>query len=41
MFQTYQWLESLAAEHPGVVSVITIGKSFEGQDIKGVKVKKF
>uniref|UniRef100_A0A6M2E0R1 Zinc carboxypeptidase A 1 n=1 Tax=Xenopsylla cheopis TaxID=163159 RepID=A0A6M2E0R1_XENCH len=35
---TYQWLESLAAEHPGVVSVITIGKSFEGQDIKGVKL---
>lgn len=34
----YAWLDSLAKQYPDNVQVIIGGKSFEGRDIKGVKV---
>ncbi|XP_063227976.1 zinc carboxypeptidase-like [Bacillus rossius redtenbacheri] len=32
------WLRSLAAAHPGQVTVLSVGKSTEGRDLLGVKV---
>jgi hypothetical protein len=36
--QIYAWLDSLAETYPGVVTPIVGGKSYEGRQIKGVKV---
>src|SRR4029079_13016819 len=32
------WLDALAAEHPGLVSIETYGQSYEGRDLKLVTV---
>nr|XP_003704787.1 PREDICTED: zinc carboxypeptidase-like [Megachile rotundata] len=34
----YQWMESLATQHPKIVTSITGGSSYEGRSIKGVKL---
>jgi hypothetical protein len=36
--QIYAWLDSLAETYPGVVTPIVGGRSYEGRQIKGVKV---
>lgn len=33
-----QWMDSLVAQFPGTVSTINYGKSYEGRDLKGIKV---
>lgn len=32
------WLDAVAAEHSDIVTVVTIGQSVEGRDIRGVKI---
>ena len=39
LFQIYNWLSKLEASYPGVASVINAGKSYEGRDMKGIKIK--
>ncbi|XP_029047310.1 zinc carboxypeptidase-like [Osmia bicornis bicornis] len=34
----YRWLDSLATQHPKIVTLITGGSSYEGRSIKGVKL---
>lgn len=34
----YTWLDDLAAAYPSVVSIISGGYSYEGRDIKGIKI---
>ncbi|GLG98821.1 Zinc carboxypeptidase A 1 [Gryllus bimaculatus] len=34
----YNWLDSLEAQYPGVVSVVVGGTTYEGREIRGVKV---
>ncbi|XP_063229722.1 zinc carboxypeptidase-like isoform X2 [Bacillus rossius redtenbacheri] len=34
----YLWLDTLSEKYPDVVTVISAGRSYEGRDIKGVKV---
>ncbi|KAJ9591302.1 hypothetical protein L9F63_002152, partial [Diploptera punctata] len=36
--EIYDWLDTLVAKYPGVVTSITGGRSYEGREIKGVKV---
>lgn len=33
-----EWLDSLVVEHPGDVSIFNVGTSYEGREIRGVKV---
>ena len=33
-----EWLDSLVAQYPGEVTHVYVGKSYEGRDIRGVKV---
>ncbi|XP_023300199.2 zinc carboxypeptidase A 1-like [Lucilia cuprina] len=35
---TYNWLHSLEAKYPNVVSLFVAGKTYEGRDILGVKI---
>ncbi|XP_037959652.1 zinc carboxypeptidase A 1 [Teleopsis dalmanni] len=37
---TYKWLQSLAVEYPGVVTLIEGGKTYQGRSILGVKISK-
>jgi hypothetical protein len=37
-FQIYAWLDSLVDNYPEVVTPITVGRSYEGRQIRGVKV---
>ena len=32
------WLDRLASAHPALVQVVVVGKTYEGVDIKGVKI---
>uniref|UniRef100_A0A336MR26 Zinc carboxypeptidase A 1 n=1 Tax=Culicoides sonorensis TaxID=179676 RepID=A0A336MR26_CULSO len=34
----YEWLDSLVAQYPNIVTSFNVGKTYEGRDIKGVKV---
>lgn len=36
--EIYDWLDSLAAAYPGIVEVVVGGSSYEGREIKGVKI---
>ncbi|CAG9804827.1 unnamed protein product [Chironomus riparius] len=36
--ETYAWMESLAASRPNDISTFVVGKSYEGRDIKGLRV---
>lgn len=36
--EIYEWLDSLVVDYPGVVESFKVGTSFEGRDIRGVKV---
>jgi hypothetical protein len=36
--QIYAWLDSLSKTYPGVVTLIVGGESYEGRQIRGVKV---
>jgi hypothetical protein len=36
--QIYAWLDSLVEKYPGVVTPIVGGESYEGRQIRGVKV---
>lgn len=36
----YNWLDNLAVDYPDVVSPITIGTSYEGRPIRGVRISK-
>jgi murein tripeptide amidase MpaA len=36
--QTAEWMKSLVVQYPSVVSLINIGKSYEGRDLFGVKL---
>ncbi|CAG9804826.1 unnamed protein product [Chironomus riparius] len=36
--ETYAWMESLAASLPNDISTFIVGKSYEGRDIKGLRV---
>jgi hypothetical protein len=38
LFQINAWLDSLVTEHPGVVTSIVGGVSFQGRQIRGVQV---
>jgi hypothetical protein len=38
VLQIYAWLDSLVETHPGVVTSIVGGQSYEDRQIKGVKV---
>lgn len=37
---TYKWLQQLAVEYPGVVTLIEAGKTYQGRSILGVKISK-
>ncbi|XP_058980952.1 zinc carboxypeptidase A 1-like [Musca domestica] len=37
---TYRWLQQLAVNYPGVVTLIEGGKSYQGRSILGVKISK-
>jgi hypothetical protein len=37
-FQIYTWLDSLVDNYPEVVTPINVGRSYEGRQIRGVKV---
>lgn len=37
---TYKWLSELAVQHPGVVTLIEAGKTYQGRSILGVKISK-
>ncbi|XP_037808951.1 zinc carboxypeptidase A 1 [Lucilia sericata] len=37
---TYKWLQQLAVEYPGVVTLIEGGKTYQGRSILGVKISK-
>jgi hypothetical protein len=39
-FKIYAWLDEMAAANPSEVSVEVIGKSFEGRDMKVLKIQK-
>lgn len=34
----YRWMDSIAEKYPSVVTSFNVGKSYEGRDIKGLKV---
>lgn len=34
----YEWMDSIAAKYPNIVSAFNVGKTYEGRDIKGLKV---
>ncbi|KAJ0173500.1 hypothetical protein K1T71_010649 [Dendrolimus kikuchii] len=36
--EIYAWLDDLVAAYPDIVTMINIGKSYEGRDIKGIKI---
>lgn len=38
MEEIYEWLEEIVSEHSDVASIVNIGTTFEGRDIKGVKI---
>ncbi|XP_075168535.1 zinc carboxypeptidase A 1-like [Haematobia irritans] len=37
---TYRWMQQLALEYPGVVTLIEGGKTYQGRSILGVKISK-
>nr|AHK12808.1 carboxypeptidase [Musca domestica] len=37
---TYRWMQQLAVEYPGVVTLIEGGKTYQGRSILGVKISK-
>ncbi|XP_073824116.1 zinc carboxypeptidase A 1-like [Musca autumnalis] len=37
---TYRWLQQLAVQYPGVVTLIEGGKTYQGRSILGVKISK-
>ncbi|XP_061398246.1 zinc carboxypeptidase A 1-like [Musca vetustissima] len=37
---TYKWLQQLAVQYPGVVTLVEGGKSYQGRSILGVKISK-
>ncbi|XP_075149745.1 zinc carboxypeptidase A 1-like [Haematobia irritans] len=37
---TYRWMQQLAYEYPGVVTLIEAGKTYQGRTILGVKITK-
>jgi len=34
----YDWMDKLPAQYPNIVSVFVVGKTFEGRQIKGIKI---
>lgn len=36
--EIYAWLDDLVAAYPDIVTMINIGKSYEGRNIKGIKI---
>lgn len=40
-FQVYEYIEKIARENPDIVTLVTAGQSYEGRDIKYLKVIKF
>jgi carboxypeptidase A len=36
--ETYAWMDSLAASRPNDISTFIVGKSYEGRDIKGLRI---
>jgi murein tripeptide amidase MpaA len=36
----YSWLDEQAAAHPEIASTFSIGSSFEGRDLKVLKISK-
>lgn len=34
----YRWMDTIAAKYPSVVTTFNVGKTYEGRDIKGLKV---
>jgi len=38
LFQIYNWLDSLVAIYPDVVTPLSLGRSYEGREIQGVKI---
>lgn len=38
--EVYAWLDEQAALHPDIATVVSIGKSFEGRDLKVLKISK-
>lgn len=36
--ETYQWLQAMVSNHPKILSTISVGQSFQGRPIHGVKL---